>query len=124
MRAGDLDRDGRERRKGLALVFKTAVDDGHHMRPAPPFPDKARARLQLRQLWSDDVALSFKGVHQLGQPPFDGDRQTAERDFLNTVSDHAHHQVAAQARRLAPEQPPPFAPKRRHAQGWELHEPR
>src|SRR5271166_4000967 len=124
MRAGDLDRDRRERRKGLAVIFKTAVDDGCHMRLATPFPDEARSRLHLRRRRRDDATLAFKGVRQLRQPPFNGNRQTAERDFLNAVGDRAHHLVAAQPRRIATEQLPVFAPKRGHAEGCELGEPR
>src|SRR6185437_5053587 len=77
MRAGDLDRYGRERRKGLAPIFKAAVDDGHHMRPAAPFPHKAHAWLTLGDCgtmmrpWLSKASVSFANRRStaIGRPP-------------------------------------------------------
>ena len=104
-------------RIALSLELEGVVENDDRMDSAMPFSDEPRAGLQARQrrLWRRRAAC-FGGIDGGRRPcetlprPL---RQPAEFEFLQTIRQGSHEQIAADARRLRAKEPSPFLAQRR-----------
>jgi hypothetical protein len=117
VRSGDLASDLSQGGVLSSFELESIIENRDDMRSPMPFTDEPRARFQRRRLCRlrSRLARCVCGIGLGRRPretlpgPF---REPAEFEFLHTVSDGPHQQIATDARRLQAAEPPPFLTQR------------
>src|SRR5829696_853256 len=107
------DRPGNLGQRGImaTVIVEALLGHGDRVGAAAPFAHKPGARLDLRARIKADLAI---GLECRGEARELADRSPCEpaiSELLQTIGDGAHEKIAAEARRLRPEEAPPFDTK-------------
>ena len=109
MRPGDLFGDRAQRGIARPGIFEAIFGDRHGVRSAAPFADKTGAWLQTEARRQANLARRPQRLRHRLQLAADRLREAAALDLLKPVTERENKQIAADPRRLAAMQPPPFA---------------
>ena len=101
MRAGDRVGDLRQRRIGLAVIFKAVLRRLDRMCPAAPFPHQPRSRSEVRTIIGLYASVRLQHLGQCQKFPPRRLAEAAMGQFLEAIGDAADQEVTAQPWRLA-----------------------
>jgi hypothetical protein len=120
MRPGDRLCDPRQRGIRLAGVLEAILQDRDNMGPPAPFAHQARAWSQLRAGGRRQASACLQLRGEGRQLPSGRFAHPAKVQLLQAVGDAADEEIATEAWRLAPVEPPPLCTK---LAGIELFQP-